>query len=163
MEEGSSALACAKEKLVLSTLSHKAPWQHGLLEDTSEKLLFWQNFRPPLDFELICFQHWFLRELLLPLKRCINDPQNNKSVYIVSQLFLGCCMMGRQRGNGSLIEISDQLTISHSLVYLLINVLLPRRPKATWSSFIFSNAFGYGSVSNLVHHLLNNCLSENQS
>lgn len=72
-------------------------------------------------------------------------------------------MMGHQRGNGSLIEISNQLTNSHSLVYLLINVLLPRRPKTTRPTFIFSNAFGYGSISNLVHHLLHNCLLENQS
>lgn len=141
----------------------------GPLRETLKwKVSFWRNLRLTSDFKSINFQHsrsaTFLRgNYDCPLNRHFNGPQSKKSVYVVFQLSLECCTTGCQRGKGSLIEIPKQLTNLHSLVYGLINILLPRRAKTNSPAFIFSNAFGYGSVSDLVHHLLHNCLPDNHS
>lgn len=123
-----------------------------------KSLVFWRNFRFPSDFKSINFQLSLSVAFLYncPLNRHFNGPQSNKSVYVVFQLSLECCTTGRQRGKGNLIEISNQLTNFNSLVYGLINILLPGRAKTNRPTFIFSNAFGYGCVSNLIQHLLHN-------
>lgn len=137
---------------VMTSLSNNAS---GLLGDTEVKsVFFWRNFRPPSDFKSINFQHSqsaaFLRGSYdCPLDRHFNAPQSKKSVYVVFQLSLECYTTGRQRGKGSLIgkfEIFNQQTSLHSLVYGLINILLPRRAKTNRPTFILSNAFGYGCL-----------------
>lgn len=144
----------------------------GLLGDTEVKVSFFFFFGgtsglPQIWNRLTSNTHGVLRSTeestTASLDRHFNGPQSNKSVYVVFQLSLECCTRGCQRGKESLIETSNQLTNLHSLVYGLINILLPRGAKTNRPTFIFSNAFGYDSVSKLVHHLLHNCLPKNQS
>lgn len=158
-----------------STWSRDAPEQHRPWipwRRRSEKCLFffWKEetlFLPQIWNRLISNSHGVSRSseesTTASLDRRFNGPQSNKSVYVVFQLSLEHCTRGCQRGKGSLIETSNQLTNLHSLVYGLINILLPDGAKTNRPTFFFSNAFGYDSVSNLVHHLPHNCLPNNQS